>query len=263
MRVLREHDIRCIEMRGVNGRSLVDHSLDEICDIKKALDAQGFRISAVGSPIGKIGITDDFAPHLDLFRHTLAAADILESRYIRMFSFYLPKGDDPGVYRSEVLRRWQKFADTAADSGRVLLHENEKGIYGDTAERCFDLLDTLQCPYVRATFDPANFIQCGEETYPKAYELLRPYIEYFHIKDARLGDGQVVPAGYGDGRIEDILRDLAADGWQGFLSLEPHLGSFSGLASLEREGDMMEMPEGGPEKFAVAVKALKDILKTI
>ena len=263
MRVLGEHDIRYIEMRGVNGRSLVEHSLDEIRVIKKSLDSQGFGISAVGSPIGKIGITDDFAPHLDLFRHTLAAADILESRYIRMFSFYIPKGEEPADYRGEVLHRWQQFVDAAADSGRVLLHENEKGIYGDTAERCFDLLDTLQCPYVRATFDPANFIQCGEETYPEAYERLRPYIEYFHIKDARLGDGQVVPAGYGDGRITEMLQSLAADGWKGFLSLEPHLGSFSGLASLERDGDMLEMPEGGPEKFAVAVNALKDILRSI
>src|SRR5690606_20606824 len=98
MDVLEEHGIEYIEMRGVNGKNVVEHTLDEIKEIKQQLDERGFKISAVGSPIGKIKITDDFAPHLDLFHHTLEIAKILEAPYIRMFSFFIPKGENPDNY---------------------------------------------------------------------------------------------------------------------------------------------------------------------
>ena len=169
-------------MRGVNGKNIVEHSLDEVKDIKKQLDERGFKISAIGSPIGKIGITDDFGPHFDLFKHTLEIANILETEYIRMFSFYIPEGEVPSHYREEVLERWRKFADVAKGTGVMLLHENEKGIYGDTPERCLDLIESLNCQYCGAIFDPANFVQCDVETYPYGFELLIDHIIYMHIR---------------------------------------------------------------------------------
>lgn len=263
MDVLDLHGIRYIEMRGVNGRNLVEHTLDEVKEIKRQLDVRGFKLSAVGSPIGKIRITDAFEPHLDLFRHTVEIARILEARYIRMFSFFLPQGEDPAVYRDEVLRRWQAFIRVAEGTGVTLLHENEKDIYGDTPERCLDLVEALACPFMRLTFDPANFVQCGVETFPKAYEMLKEHIEYMHIKDARFSDHSVVPSGYGDGGVGDILKALRDRGFEGFLSLEPHLGSFTGFAALEPNAKVNDMPEGGPKQFAIAVHALKGILEAI
>lgn len=260
---LDKHGIKHIEMRGVNGKNLTQYTLEEVREIKKQLDERGFKISAVGSPIGKIKITEDFAPHLELFKHTIEIAKILETKYIRMFSFFMPEGDDPAIYRDEVLKRWKKFIEAAKGTGIVLLHENEKEIYGDTAERCFDLLKTLNCEYVKATFDPANFVQCGEETYPKAYELLESQVAYMHIKDANLSDGKVVPAGYGDGKVREILGRLYAKNYEGFVSLEPHLGAFQGFADLEPNSPVNEMPEGGPKKFAMAVEALKKIIAEI
>ncbi len=139
MEVLEKHGIKHIEMRKVNGKNLVDHSLDEVGELKKQLDASGFKISAIGSPLGKIQITDDFEPHFALFKHTMEIAKILETKYIRMFSFYIPKGENPANFRDEVMNRWSKFIAAASGSGLVLLHENEKEIYGDTPERCLDL----------------------------------------------------------------------------------------------------------------------------
>ncbi len=263
MDVLKQHDIRYIEMRGVNGKGLIQYTLDEVKAIKREVDARGFKISAVGSPIGKIGITDDFGPHLELFRHTLEVAKIMEAPYIRMFSFFIPEGQDPAVFRDEVLRRWQAFIEAAKGTGIILLHENEKGIYGDTAARCLDLLESLNCDYVKATFDPANFVQCDEETYPKAYELLKDYIVYMHIKDAVFGDHHVVPSGQGDGKIQEILMDLVQRGYQGFLSLEPHLGNFTGFAGLEKDTVGADLPEGGPKQFAIAAHALKKIMNEV
>lgn len=263
MEVLDQHGIKHIEMRGVNGKNLTQYTLDEVREIKKQLDARGFKISAVGSPVGKIKITDDFAPHLDLFKHTIEIAKILETKYIRMFSFFIPHGEDPAKYRDEVMNRWSQFIKSAEGTGIVLLHENEKDIYGDTAERCLDLLKTMNCSYVKATFDPANFVQCNEKTYPEAYELLKDYIEYMHIKDANANDHKVVPAGYGDGKVKEILTALYKAGYEGFLSLEPHLGSFQGFSDLEPNSPINDMPEGGPKKFAMAVDALKKITAEI
>jgi len=144
----------------------------------------------------------------------------------------------------------------------VLAHENEKEIYGDTAERCLDILTGINSPSVRAVFDPANFIQCGVETWPHAYELLKPYIEYMHVKDAFTDSGKVVPAGFGDGKLAEIISDIdRTQNGDFILSLEPHLGAFAGLAGLETAIDLSKMEEGGPGKFNIAVSALRKILE--
>ncbi len=263
MDVLDQHGIKHIEMRGVNGKGLVEYTIDEVKDIKRQIDARGFKLSSVGSPLGKIKITDDFEPHLELFKHTLAIAHIMEAPYIRMFSFYIPKDDDPLQYRDEVMRRWQAFIDASRGSGLILLHENEKEIYGDTAERCLDLVETMNSDTFKAIFDAANFIQCQVETYPHAFKLLKKHIVYIHVKDALYESGDVVPAGEGDGKLRETIEELHRDGFEGFLSVEPHLGHFKGFEKLELDPNIKEMKDGGPKTFAVAVEALKKILRDI
>jgi sugar phosphate isomerase/epimerase len=262
IRELKRNNINCMEIRGVYGKGVVDHTIREIKEIKKRLDNEGISVSSVGSPIGKISITDRFESHLDLFKHTLEIADILCSKYIRMFSFYIPDDRNPQDFRDEVLERWNKFVETAKGAGIILAHENEKGIYGDTPERCVDIIKSMNCDYVRAVFDPANFIQCDVETYPKAYLMLKPYIEYMHIKDALPETGTVVPAGMGSGKIKEILSDINSSFDRDmYLSLEPHLGSFAGLEALEADIDTGSMEKSGPEKFEIAVKALRKVMK--
>ncbi len=260
MDVMEKLGIRYIEMRGVNGRPLVQHTLEEVKAIKSILDQHGFKISCLGSPVGKIKITDPFEPHLELFQHTLKIAKILETKYIRVFSFFIPKGEKPEDYRQEVLKRWLKLVELARGTGITLLHENEKDIYGDTPERCLELLKAAEQEQVRAIFDPANFVQCDVETYPHAFELLKDYVAYMHIKDAMKSDHRVVPAGQGDGKVSEILKELDQRGFEGFLSLEPHLGDFKGFAELEEVKDAEKLPEGGPRTFALAVDSLRKIL---
>ena len=263
MDVLDQHGIKYIEMRGVNGKNAVLHTLDEMKEIKKQLDDRDFKVSALGSPIGKIMITDNFEPHLNLFKHALEIAAILQTKYIRMFSFFIPEGEDPNMYRDEVMERWKMFVEASRGFDIILAHENEKDIYGDTAERCLDIIKTMDCDYVKAVFDPANFVQCNVETYPHAYKLLKNYIEYMHIKDALYENKTVVPSGYGDGKVKEILTDLYNSGFEGFLSIEPHLATFKGFAELEQNSDINKLPEGGPKQFAIAVNALRKILGEI
>ena len=175
----------------------------------------------------------------------------------------MPKGEDPKNYREEVINRWNRFINASENFDVILLHENEKDIYGDTAERCLDLMEALNSPKVRMVFDPANFVQCNEQTYPNAYELLKDHSEYMHIKDALYSDRSVTPAGYGDGKVKEILTKLYERGFDGFLSLEPHLNSFTEYSKLELNPEVLNMPDGGPKRFAAAKKALDDITNEI
>lgn len=263
MKVLKELGIKHIEMRGVNGKNLCDCTLEEVKEIKKVLDDNGFSLSAIGSPIGKIKITDEFQPHLEKFKHVLDIAEIMQVKYIRLFSFFMPEQSDYSVHRNEVLYRMQELIKAAAGKNVILLHENEKGIYGDTAERCLDLLKTINCEYFKATFDPANFVQCKVEVFPSAYELLKPYIEYIHIKDAKYQDGSVTPAGEGDGKLSKVLKALINDDFSGFLSLEPHLCDFVGFSNLETSNFEKEAATQGIILFKKATEALKKLLSEL
>ena len=258
--VLNKLGIKYFEPRGINGTNVSDLTLDEAKALKEKMDKYGIEVSSIGSPIGKIQITDDFEAHKEKLIHTIEVAKILGSKYVRMFSFFIPDGEYE-KYKDEVLRRMKEMTDIAEKMDIMLLHENEKGIYGDVADRCKEIFDYVNSPNLRGVFDMANFVQCGETTYPYAFNLLRPHIEYMHIKDALYSDGSVVPPGYGDGKVKEIIGELKASGYDGFYSMEPHLGSFEGLADLELTDEMEKLPEGGEGTFTLALNAFLKILE--
>lgn len=259
-RVLNRLGIRYFEPRGIDEKNISTLDDEEVLALKGKMEAYGIRASSIGSPIGKIDLADDFEAHFQVFRRVVRTAKLLGTRYIRMFSFYHDGGEWDAKSREQVLERLRRLIGCAREEDVVLLHENEKDIYGDTADRCLDLMRELSCDHFKLVFDPANFVQCGQDT-REAYGKLKDYIEYVHIKDAKLEDGSVVPAGCGDGNVVYVLRQLFAVGYSGFLSLEPHLGSFKGLAQLEKGDVMSDLPEGGEGTFTIAYEALKTILE--
>lgn len=256
--LLQELGIGWIEFRSGDGKGVADYTEKEAEVLMSRLSANGIRISAVGSPIGKIDITQDFEPHFETYRHIVELAGILDTSFIRMFSFFMPEGEEPDKFRDEVMRRMDRMVEYAAGRNVVLLHENEKGIYGDSAARCLDLMKLFYGDHFRCTFDFANFVQCGQDTM-EAYEMLRPYISYIHVKDAMRESGDVVPAGTGDGNVAEILNRLDEEGYAGFLSLEPHLADFAGLKSLEKEVKERGRTDG-EEAFCTAYRALEKLL---
>lgn len=256
--LLQELGIGWIEFRSGDGKGVADYTEKEAEMLMSRLSANGIRISAVGSPIGKIDITQDFEPHFETYRHIVELAGILDTSFIRMFSFFMPEGEEPDKFRDEVMRRMDRMVEYAAGRNVVLLHENEKGIYGDNAARCLDLMKLFYGDHFRCTFDFANFVQCGQDTL-EAYEMLRPYISYIHVKDALRENGDVVPAGAGDGNVAEILNRLDEEGYAGFLSLEPHLADFAGLKSLEKEVKERGRTDG-EEAFCTAYRALEKLL---
>ncbi len=245
MDVLEREGVKHIELRGVWGKNVLQLTDDEVARVKEESAARGFGFSAIGSPIGKIKIANPFEPHVERFKRAIWVAKELACPNIRVFSYYMPKGEDPAGSRDEVMRRMR--AKVGIAEGVMLLHENERDIYGDTGERCLDILTEVASDGLGGIFDPANFVQSGENAL-ECWAKLKPHVKYFHIKDSR-ADGTVVPAGEGDGHFVEILTEAVAMGFDGFASLEPHLmhaGRSTGKT--------------GPELFKVAADALKGVL---
>lgn len=251
LRVLGNLGIASIELRSVWGRNVLDLSEKELARIKNSLDGGGFSVPVIGSPIGKVQVTDDFTEHLGRFGRALDVAEFFGSQMIRVFSYYIPSGDDASRWRGEVVQRMRIKADQASQHGVTLVHENEKGIYGEGAQSCLDLLDTVESDSLMACFDPANFIQCQETPYPDAFDALENWITHVHVKDARAKDGSVVPAGEGDSGWAAILRRLKETRYDGYFTLEPH------LESGDRFGG-----KSGPALFELAHTKLVDLLRT-
>ena len=226
IKALTENAIPYLEIRGVDGNNIADLSRERALQFKSELDAAGIKVWAIGSPAGKTNIHDDFDKALDQFRHLLDMAEIFEAKRIRLFSFYGTDGSDE--YFEEVCRRLNVFCDLCEEKGIIPCHENEKGIYGDIAPRCLAIHKAV--PRLKAVFDPANFIQCGQNVM-EAWEMLAPYVEYSHIKDAA-PDGHIVPPGDGIGHLAEYLPLFAAQGCE-VVTLEPHLAQFVGLKALE------------------------------
>ena len=265
IKALLENEISCLEIRGVNGVNIA--ALDKAAAQKFARDlkAHGLSVWSIGSPAGKSHISEDFSKEREQFERLLEMAEIFEAPCIRLFSFYGTEGSD--VYFDEVCRRLDIFCTMAKAQGVRPCHENEKGIYGDTADRCLKLHQAL--PELSAVFDPANFVQCGQDIMT-AWEALAPYVWYGHIKDA-LENGHIVPPGEGIGALREYLpffTAMAADGKNsGVLTLEPHLMEFVGLAGLENADGKSDV--GGyayPNERAAfdhATECLKSILSEI
>jgi sugar phosphate isomerase/epimerase len=246
--LLSELGIKHIEFRSIDGTNVLDLSWERHEEFRRLLTSYGFGLSAIGSPIGKIQIGDDFETHLKRYEHALRVADFYSTPRIRIFSYYLPKEDDPAIHRDEVLRRMKAKATIAEKSGVTLLLENERYIYGDTAARVLDVLNSVNSPSLSHAFDPANYVEIGEPIL-KAWEILKPYTTHFHVKDYDPLTRKNVPTGEGEGHIPELIADAVAGGYQGFCVLEPHL-----LIS--------ELTHGftGPVRFRDAALALTNVL---
>jgi len=243
--VLAGHGIRHIEFRSIHGVNVLDLSDAQHAEFRELLRTRGFGLSAIGSPVGKIKITDPFEPHLQRIEKALAIADYYETPRVRVFSYYIPAGDDPASHRDEVIRRMSELARRAADRGITLFLENEKGIYGDTADRILDILETVDSRSLGHAFDPANYLEVGQSI-DEAWSLLRSRVNHFHVKDYDTTLHKNVPAGAGGGQIPRLIADAVAHGFDGFCTLEPHLV-------------VAEASYGftGPERFGEAARALK------
>ena len=231
-----------IEVRSAWGTNVVDLDDDQLSALAALLTREGMSVSAVASPIGKVDVSLDAALEVARLRRIIRVAHALNTPNIRVFSFFRAPGVAVESIRDGVLTRMRLLADLAEKEGVVLLHENEKDIYGDTPERVLDLVESVGSPALRLAWDNANFVQVGVRPFTDGYAMLRPYLDYLQVKDAVAATGVVVPAGQGDGELRETLTALRDDGYTGYASLEPHLatqhelGGFSGPTAFGEAG---------------------------
>jgi sugar phosphate isomerase/epimerase len=246
--VLREEGIQLLDLRAVWDTNVLDLDDEQVATFKGALERFGIRVAAIGSPLGKVTIEAPFAEELRRLERAIVLAQTFGTPFIRVFSFSPPSSgaaSPASGYPDEVITRLRAMTERARAAGITLLHENDGGLYGETIEGCVHLLQSVDDPHLGAVLDPANFIQCGEIPYPDAYEALRPWLRAVHVKDAR-PDGRVVLPGEGAGRWPELLRRLRDNGFDGFLSLEPHLvaggryGGFSGADLFRRAAQTLQ-----------------------
>jgi len=248
---LASQGVGCIEPRFVNKKNIMDLNKAELDEAKKVIDDRGLKVSAIGSPIGKVRLDEPFDKHLDRFKHAIDLAVFFETPFIRMFSYYAPEGKNIDDYRNEVIDRMAAKVDLLSGVDVTMVHENEAHIYGHTAEHCVEMVEAVNSPKFRLVYDPANFVW-GEKitnNVETCWPLMKPYVVHVHIKDWKLGAADVgsIP-GQGDGQIKELLAELAAAGYDGCLTMEPHLqkgGQFGGST--------------GPELFTRAIEAVREM----
>jgi len=245
---LHQCGISYFDIRSVWGKNVMDLTDAEAREIKKMIGDEGIRIAAIGSPIGKTTIDKPASVELDRLKKAVDLAEFFGTTYIRVFSFYPPEGQKIADFRDEVIARMHGWIDFVQKRPVVLVHENESDIYGDIPQRCEDLMKNLFGPKMIQCFDPANFVYIGlDNVFETCWKSLKKYTKFFHLKDCKPGK-QLVPCGEGHGDVEKVLGDACKDGYDGFMTMEPHLshgGQYAGFS--------------GPDLIKKAVDAVRDI----
>jgi sugar phosphate isomerase/epimerase len=242
-----------IEFRSIHKTNVLALSDRQVHQMKALLDERGFRLSAIGSPIGKVKIDEPFEPHLEKFERAIHLCKVFGTPNIRIFSYY-PPGDAPdwndvgGEWEREMFGRMERKVRRAEQAGVRLLHENEHRIYGDSPERVERLFRAIGSPAFRAVYDAANYVFCGYDPW-EGWRRTKAATAHFHLKDWKAGQTHGSLAGEGQGRWPEVIAEAVQAGFDGFATLEPHLrggGPTGGVT--------------GPDLFPGAVAAAKGVL---
>lgn len=244
--VLGRLGIRHLDLRRAWDTGVLDLDDADIQNLRGLLQKHGAQVSTIASPIGKTEIDEDAAFEVGRLETAIELAQAFETPYIRIFSFYLTNVNHERS-RDEVMRRLSQFAQRAEQAGVTLLLENESLLWGDTPERCREILDTVSSARLRVSFDTGNYAALGIPPCDVAYPLVKPYLVHMQIKDIRTAQHEHTVAGTGDGQIPEILAALKRDDYRGFLALEPHLtiaGKAGGFSGAERFGQAAAALQG-------------------
>lgn len=257
LETLRGLGIGYLELRGVWGKNVLHLSDEEVASVGAACAERGMAVSAIGSPVGKSPITQPLAQEMANLERIFAIARALDTTLVRVFSFYPPAAPETqwteAALVEEAVARLRAMTEAAERAGMQLVLENEHGIVGDTVALCRTLLDAVPSAHLAFAWDPANFVHVGEATsVSDGWDALGPRTRHVHIKDYRLTDQKVLPAGEGDGQIEQLLSNLVRAGYDGFLALEPHL-SYAGRST----------GFSGPEGMGRAATALRGLMQRV
>ena len=250
---LKRNNIKLVELRSIDNKNVSDFTIEEAKEYYRIFKENDISVWSIGSPLGKVDIKIDFNEYEKKIRHTFEISKIFNCKNIRMFSFF-------NAYNEEklVFNYLNRMVNIANEYDVSLFHENEKDIYGDISERIIDIMNNVDG--LRYVYDPANFIQCNEDS-KKTIDLFFDKTFYFHIKDVIKETQELVPSGYGDGNIKEILKRIKEDV---VLTIEPHLRVFDAYKSIDNSELKTRFEyKSSNEAFDVACFSLKKLLKEL
>ena len=279
--------LKATEILAKEGFVVLPYMSPDLSIARRLVDAGAAAVMPLGSPIGKVKLLDvddttsnRYVPFKKYLDHEVAKACELahafETKLIRGFSFYHPRGTDPAEHLPQVVDQLGQIAELCHRSDLTFGLEVEANLVGQSGQLLAEIYRQVDHPALLLIFDAANVVTQGctcHEVFAQ-YQAMKPGLGWLHIKDYRHPHAlkrtdhvdeealkHFVPASQGDGAHEAILRDfrellpkierkLKKRGVPGvFLDLEPHLkggGQFGGFS--------------GPDGFGVALRSLCRVL---
>ena len=215
-----------IELRTVDGKSVADLSREEFARLSDHLDRAGLEVPVLCSRIGSWdrGPSRGFAEDLDELDRLLDRAEVLGARWIRIMS-YPDLSDESPSSEAAAVSRIRALLAMAEFRGVGLLHENCVGWAGGAhPERVLRLLEGTDSEWFGCLFDIGNGLAYGYEAID-VLGALSPFVHHVHVKDGVSTASGVrwVPPGDGEAGVAECLRHLFDRGYDGYLSIEPHI----------------------------------------
>lgn len=283
---LQYYSIRFIDA-GNGIKNVMQLTKSEITTIRHLEDEYGLNVASLGSPIGKVKLLDvddgtknryvPFKKYLqEEVKKACELAHAFETKLIRGFSFYHPRGTDPASHLPQVIEQLGQIAETCHRSDLIFGLEIEANLVGQSGPILAEIHRQVDHPAMVLIFDAGNIVTqgCNAGEVFQQYQAMKPGLGWMHIKDYRHPSPMkrtthvdeealkhFVPADIGDSGHEAILRDfrewipklekkLKKRGVPGvFLDLEPHVkggGQFGGFS--------------GPDGMAIALRGLCRVL---
>ena len=228
-----------IELRKVNDTTAANASDDEFKRIHEQLNEAGMQVSCFAGAIANWArdVTDPFEPDIEELKRSIPRMQATGTKFVRIMSYVNNNGLSDAEWRKEALRRIGELARMAEDGGVVLVHENCHGWASQSPENIQIMLGEINSPALKVVFDTGN--STGEErsSFDFCKGLDPEEIVYVHVKDIKLGQGATWP-GEGDSEVARTIEDLLKNGYDGGLSIEPHMAA---VIHLDKESDPEHM----------------------
>lgn len=234
-----------IELRMIDGKNAAADLPEEA--FKAAADKIeefGLQVTGFASAIGNWSrnICGDFAQDVNELKTAIPRMQRFGTKFIRTMS-WVGDGVPEKEWRDEVIRRYRELARIAEDGGVFLAHENCTGWAGECAANQCQLLDAVNSENLTVLFDIGNTVAYGYDPWAY-YQGVKDLIRYIHIKDCRVNpkggkSADFTYPGEGDARVRDILTDFIASGYDGVISIEPHVAAIAHDSSITPTPDKM------------------------
>ncbi len=245
----RDHNIRDIELRSIWGKSIVDHTDDDVKRIGDLAWKGDFRITCIASPFLKCHINDESAAvgnthsatersreeHWDILDRSLDIAKRFDAPIVRTFSFW--RVADPDSVREEILDVLRVATEHVSAAGKLLGLENEYACNIATGEESRWFLDRIPNQALGLIWDPGNEAALGVDPYPHGYEQIKHRMHHVHLKDPiAIAEGTAFTR-IGQGAIDYVgqFKSFERDGYDGVLSIETHYRIDGDIESATRE----------------------------